>query len=67
MIQTAKKLVSGKGILSSSNMKPGKLLHPTTAEIVKQFYVPDEISNIMPGTKHYASVNPVGKMVHHHK
>jgi hypothetical protein len=31
--------------------KPGKVLPSPTAEMVKQFYVSDEISRIMPGTK----------------
>jgi hypothetical protein len=51
MVQTAKKLVAGKGILSSPNVKPGKVLPPATAEMVKKFYVSDDISNIMPGPK----------------
>jgi hypothetical protein len=67
MIQTAKKLVPEKEILSSSIVKPGKLLPPATIETVKQFYVSDELSKIMPETDDYVSVNSVGNMVHHHK
>jgi hypothetical protein len=67
MIQTAKKLVPKKEILSSSTVKPGKLLPPATAETVKQFYISDKMSKIMPRTNHYVSVNSAGKMVHHHK
>jgi hypothetical protein len=47
MVQTAKKLVAGKGILSNPNVKPSKVLPPATTEIVKKFHVSDEISNIM--------------------
>ena len=51
MVQTAKKLLATKGVLSSPNVKQGKLLPPAKSEIVKQFYVFCEISNIMPRTK----------------
>jgi hypothetical protein len=44
MVQTLKKLVLEKGILSSSSAKPGRVLPPPTAEMIKQFYVSDEIS-----------------------
>jgi hypothetical protein len=44
-----------KGILSSPNVKPGKVLPPATAEMVKEFYVSDEISRIMPGRKNFVS------------
>jgi hypothetical protein len=63
MVQTFKKLVAVKGILSS----PGNELPPVTAEMVKQLYVFDEISRIKPGTKDYVSVNSEGKKVHLHK
>jgi hypothetical protein len=53
----SKKLVAEKGVLSSPNVKPGKVLPPATAEMVKQFYVSYEISRIMPGTKDNFSVN----------
>jgi hypothetical protein len=44
MVWTAKKLVAEKGILSSINEKPGQVLPPETAEIVKEFFfVSDEI------------------------
>jgi hypothetical protein len=43
MVQTAKKLVAEKGILSSLNEKLGQVLPPETTEIVKQFFVSDEI------------------------
>jgi hypothetical protein len=56
--------VAEKGILSSPNVKPGEVLPPATAEMVKQFYVPDQISRFKPGMKKYISVNPEGKKVH---
>jgi hypothetical protein len=34
-VPTAKKLVAEKGILSCPNVKPGKVLHPTTFKIMK--------------------------------
>jgi hypothetical protein len=64
MVSTSKKLVVEKGILSGPNVKPGKVLPPATAEMVKQFYVSDEISRIMLGTKDYVSVNSESKKVH---
>jgi hypothetical protein len=64
MAQTSKKLMAEKGILSSPNIKPGKVLPFTTAEIMKQFYVSDRTSRIMPGAKDYVSVDSEGKMVH---
>jgi hypothetical protein len=51
-----------KGILSSPDFKPGKVLPPAIAEM-KQFYVSDKISRIMPGTKDYVSVNSEGKKI----
>jgi hypothetical protein len=56
--------VAEKGILSSSSVKPGKVLPRATAEMVKQLHVSDEISRIMPGTKDYVSVNSEGKKFH---
>jgi hypothetical protein len=41
-VQTAMKLVSEKLILSSPNVKIGKVLPPATAEMVKQFNVSNE-------------------------
>jgi hypothetical protein len=67
MAWTSKKLLVEKGILSSPNVKPGKVLPPATAEMVKQFCVSDEISRIMPGTKDYVSLNSEAKKVHIHK
>jgi hypothetical protein len=63
MVWTSKKLVAEKLILSSPNVKPGKVLPPATAEMVKQFYVSDEVSRIIPGTKDYVSVNSEGRKV----
>jgi hypothetical protein len=53
--------VTKKGILSGPSVKPGKVLPPATAEIVKQFYVPDETNMIMQGTKDYVSVTVTQK------
>jgi hypothetical protein len=64
MARTSEKLVAEKGIMSSPNVKPGKVLPPATMEMLKQFYMSDEISTNMPGTKYYVSVNSKGKKVH---
>jgi hypothetical protein len=57
MVQIAVKLVSENGILSSPNVKPGKVLPPETIQMVKLFYVSHKISRIMPGKKNnYVSV-----------
>jgi hypothetical protein len=53
--------VTEKRILLSPRVKPGEVLTPATAEMVKQFYVCDEISRIMPGMEDYVSVNSEGK------
>jgi hypothetical protein len=37
--------------LSSQNIKPGKVLPSATAEMVKKFYVSDQISKIMQGQR----------------
>jgi hypothetical protein len=47
MVQAAKKLVAEKGIFPSPNVKQGQVPPPTTAKIVKQFYVSDEIGRSM--------------------
>jgi hypothetical protein len=56
--------VAENGILSSPNVKPGKMLPPATAEMVNQFCVSDEISRIKIQTKDYVSVNSEGNKVH---
>jgi hypothetical protein len=61
MVWTSKKLVAGKGIMSSPNIK---VLPSVTAEMVKQLYVADEISRMMPRTEGYVSVNSEGEKVH---
>jgi hypothetical protein len=66
MVQTSKKLVAEKVILSSPNVKPCKMLPPARAraKMVKQIYVSDEISRIVPETKDYISVSSEDKKVH---
>jgi hypothetical protein len=41
MVQIVKKLVAQRGIFSNPSVKPGKVLSPATAEMVKEFYVSD--------------------------
>jgi hypothetical protein len=64
IVRTSRKLVAGKGILPSPNIKPGKVLPSASAEMVKLCYVFDEISRIMPGTKDYVSVCSQDKKVY---
>jgi hypothetical protein len=40
----------------ASKIKPDKVLPPATTEMVKQFYMSDEINRIMPRTTDYVSV-----------
>jgi hypothetical protein len=49
--------VVGKGILSNLNVKPGKLLLPETNGMLKQFHDLMKSLTIVPGAKHYVSVN----------
>jgi hypothetical protein len=51
MVQTAKKLVATIGVLSTPNMKQGKVLLPATSEMAKQFYVFHEIATSCQGQK----------------
>jgi secreted Zn-dependent insulinase-like peptidase len=45
----------------SPNVKPGKMLTPAIAEWWNNFYVSDEISRIIKGTKDYISVTQKAK------
>ena len=40
----------------SPDPKPGKPLPKSTVELVKAFYLSDEVSRVMPGKKDYVSV-----------
>jgi hypothetical protein len=55
--QIAKKLVTEKRILLSLRVKSSEVLTPATVEMVKQFYIYDEISRIMPGMQDNVCVN----------
>jgi hypothetical protein len=50
------KFVAENGMLSSPNVKPGKVLPPETTKMAKQFYISHKISRIMPGKNNYVSV-----------
>ena len=56
LARRAKMLVAEKGVLSSSNPKLGRTLSAQTEEEVKNFYLSDDISRIMPGKKDFVSV-----------
>ena len=47
----AKQLVAEKGVLSNRNPKAGKTLSAQTEEEVKNFYLADDISRVMPGKR----------------
>ena len=64
----AKQLVAEKGILSSLNPKGGMTLPVRTQEEVKNFYLSDDISRMMPGKNDFVSVlGADGKRVHQQK
>ena len=68
LVRKAKELVAEKGILSSPNPKGGMTLPAKTEEEVKNFYLSDVISRVMPGKKDFVSVlGPDGKRVHRQK
>jgi hypothetical protein len=51
MVRTAKKLVATIGVLSTPNVKQGRVLLPATSEMVKEFYVFHEIATSCHGQK----------------
>ena len=51
MVRQAKKLLKEKGILESSDQKPGKSLSKEVVQAVHSFYESDDISRVMPGKK----------------
>ena len=67
MARTAKQLVSEDGVLSDPNPKAGKIRTTETVEMVKNFYLSEEISRIMPGQKDFVSVVVDGKREHKQK
>ena len=68
LVRKAKELVAEKGILSSPNPKGGMTLPTKTEEEVKNFYLSDVISCVMPGKKDFVSVlGRDGKRVHRQK
>ena len=52
----AKAIQTASGCLSETNPKPGKVLNPETAALVKTFYRSDQVSRVMPGKKDFVSV-----------
>ena len=67
MARRAKQLVEEKGIMCDPAPKAGKTLSPETAQLVKEFYMSEEISRIMPGMKDFVSVIEGGVRVHRQK
>lgn len=64
MAREVKQLVKEKGIMSTPDPKPGKVLSHTTADLVKAFYNDDEVSRPMPGKKDFVSVKSTEGRVH---
>lgn len=65
MVRKAKQLVKEKGIMSTPNPKPGKILEAGTVNLVREFYESDNVSRIMPGKKDFVSVRQIdGSRVH---
>ena len=62
--RTAKQLVEQKGILSSPNPKKGSMLSQDIIEGVKQFYLSEEVSRMMPGKKDKVTAKVNGQKVH---
>lgn len=57
----AKQLVKEKGIMSSPNAKKGNKIEDRIIDKVKEFYLCEEISRMMPGKKDVVSVRENGK------
>lgn len=55
-VRQAKKLLQQKGILSTTNQRPGKNLPKETSNKVIEFYENDEVSRPMPGIKDCVSM-----------
>ena len=64
MAQNAKKLVAQKGILSTPNPKHGKKLSEDTVNKVKDYYLSDEVSRVMPGKRDFVSLKINDQKVH---
>jgi hypothetical protein len=56
--------MTGKGISSNPKVKPGKVLPPPTAKIMKLFYISNSINRIIPRTKDDVPVNLKSKKAH---
>ena len=67
MARRAKQLVEEKGIMCDPAPNAGKTLSPETAKLVKEFYMSEEISRIMPGMKDFVSVIDGEVRVHKQK
>jgi hypothetical protein len=64
MASNAKKLYNEKGPLANPNSKPGKTIDENTAEKIRAFYLSEDMSRVMPGSKDYVSVSINGERSH---
>lgn len=67
MVRCAKKIREQSGFASQPPVKEGKRLHTLTQERIKNFYLCDDVSRMMPGMKDYVSVVENGEKQHKQK
>ena len=67
LARKSRALVKEHGILSAPQPKKSSTLPETTVELVKAFYLRDDISRVLPGKKDYVSVKENGVRVHKSK
>lgn len=60
MARKVKDLVKEKGILSTPNPKPGKMITNVIAQLVVNFYSEDDVSRMMPGKKDFVTIRNKG-------
>lgn len=63
MARKVKDLVKEKGILSTPNPKPGKMLNNVIAQLVVNFYSEDDVSRMMPGKKDFVTIRNKGAKI----
>lgn len=64
MVVTARKLQTEKGFATHSDKKKGKQINENLLEKVKEFYLLEDISRVMPGVKDFKSITVDGVRRH---
>lgn len=67
MVQAAKNMRKNSGFASLPDSKKGKNLDNSTLDRVKNFYLSDDVSRVMPGIKDYVTVLENGKKIQKQK